>query len=220
QMNIYEKMNAVMLEIKTIPKNLDVGTGRGSYKAVAEADILAAVKQAEAKHGIFSFPVDRKVIESRAIHSEREFRDQNKDTITIDRKETQFIRLEVTYRFIDMESPKDFVDVKGYGDGIDSNDKAPGKAATYADKYALMKAYKIETGDDNDKTASDDLSGHDILKIKQRTEQSLTSIIMRGMDEADLLSALGINKKQLDNMVAQYDNLLRFENRVKKLAAE
>ena len=41
-----------------------------------------------------------------------------------------------------------------YGDGVDTYDKAPGKAMTYADKYALMKAYKISTGDDPDQEAS------------------------------------------------------------------
>ena len=38
--------------------------------------------------------------------------------------------------------------------GLDTGDKAPGKAMTYADKYALMKAYKLSTGDDPDKDAS------------------------------------------------------------------
>jgi hypothetical protein len=41
-----------------------------------------------------------------------------------------------------------------YGDGIDTGDKAPGKAMTYSDKYSLLKAYKVATGDDPDKDAS------------------------------------------------------------------
>lgn len=46
-MNIYEKMSAITAEIKRIPKNLTVGTGKNQYKAVAEGDILAVVKDAE-----------------------------------------------------------------------------------------------------------------------------------------------------------------------------
>ena len=64
------------------------------------------------------------------------------------------LRLEITYRFINMDNPSEYVDIKTYGDGIDTGDKAPGKAMTYGDKYALMKAYKISTGDDPDKEAS------------------------------------------------------------------
>ena len=37
--------------------------------------------------------------------------------------------------------------------------KAPGKAMTYADKYALLKAYKIITGEDPDQNYSNDLKG-------------------------------------------------------------
>ena len=58
-----------------------------------------------------------------------------------------------------METPADFIDIVSYGDGVDPQDKAPGKAMTYADKYALMKAYKIITGDDPDQYYSADLKG-------------------------------------------------------------
>ena len=66
------------------------------------------------------------------------------------------MRVETTYRFVNIEDPNEFVDIKTYGDGIDSVDKAPGKAMTYGDKYALLKAYKIITGDDPDQKASED----------------------------------------------------------------
>ena len=39
-------------------------------------------------------------------------------------------------------------------EGIAPQDKGSGKAMPYADKYALMKAYKISTGDDPDQNAS------------------------------------------------------------------
>ena len=59
------------------------------------------------------------------------------------------MRIEITYRFINIDNPSEFIDIKSYGDGLDTGDKAPGKAMTYGDKYALMKAYKISTGDDH-----------------------------------------------------------------------
>ena len=65
-----------------------------------------------------------------------------------------YMRVETIYRFINIDNKDEFIDIKAYGDGIDTGDKAPGKATTYADKYALMKAYKISTGDDPDKDAS------------------------------------------------------------------
>ena len=58
------------------------------------------------------------------------------------------------------EFAKEMQKVTTYGDGIDSGDKSVGKAMTYADKYALLKAYKIVTGDDPDQEASKDLNSY------------------------------------------------------------
>ena len=66
------------------------------------------------------------------------------------------MRVETVYRFVNTEKPDEFVDITTYGDGIDQGDKAPGKAMTYGDKYALLKAYKIITGDDPDQNMSED----------------------------------------------------------------
>ena len=43
-MNIYEKLAAITAELSVVAKNLMVGEGRSSYKAVGEADVLAAVR--------------------------------------------------------------------------------------------------------------------------------------------------------------------------------
>lgn len=206
-MNIYEKMSSAGKEISRVPKNLIVSTGKSQYRAVAEADILSAVKEAEAKYGIFSYPVKREIVESRTVTSKG-------DTWE---KESQFVRVETTYRFVNMEKPDEYVEVIGYGDGVDSLDKAPGKAITYADKYAMMKAYKIETGDDPDQHSSDDLSGHDIMKIKERVERMITGKIQHGMDMGDILSALGMKEKPFNEYMGLYSRLKNFEAAVKKL---
>ena len=48
-MNIYEKLAAITSELNAVAKNLMVGEGRSSYKAVSEADVLAAVKTSGAE---------------------------------------------------------------------------------------------------------------------------------------------------------------------------
>jgi hypothetical protein len=64
-------------------------------------------------------------------------------------------RIKTVYRFVNIEKPDDYIETTTFAEGIDSQDKGSGKAMTYADKYALMKAYKISTGDDPDQTASE-----------------------------------------------------------------
>lgn len=154
-MNIYEKLSAISLELSAVAKNLEVGVGANKYKAVGEADVLRAVKPLEAKYKVYSYPVHRTIIESGQIES---------TTYKGEVKKNLFERIEVTYRFINMEDPKEYIDIISYGDGIDSQDKSVGKAMTYADKYALLKAYKIVTGEDPDQYASEDLKGASINK--------------------------------------------------------
>ena len=50
--NIYKKMSAITAELTAVAKNLNVGIGQSAYKAVGEADVLAAVKPLEEKHGV------------------------------------------------------------------------------------------------------------------------------------------------------------------------
>lgn len=142
-MNIYEKMLAITSELTRVAKNLEVGIGQNKYKAVGEADVLAAVKPLEEKYGIYSYPVKREIVET----GELETKNGTKNL---------FMRVDTTYRFVNVEDGK-YIDITSYGDGVDSQDKAPGKAMTYSDKYALMKAYKIMTGDDPDQNGSEEL---------------------------------------------------------------
>ena len=130
-------------------KNLIVGEGKSQYKAVGEADVLAAVKPLEAKYKVYSYPASRRVISDAVMESETTYKD------TVKKTNKMFLRIETIYRFVNMEKPDEFVEVVTYGDGVDPQDKAPGKAMTYADKYALLKAYKIQTGDDPDQHYSE-----------------------------------------------------------------
>lgn len=144
-MNIYQRMANVTAELQTVAKNLNVETGKGkSYKAVSERDIIDAVKPLEVKHGIYSYPCDREILESHTLESETQY----------GIKTTFFSRIKTTYRFVNIEDPLDYIDTVTFAEGIDSQDKGSGKAMTYADKYALMKAYKISTGDDPDQEPS------------------------------------------------------------------
>lgn len=154
-MNIFEKMSAITAELQTVAKNLTVGLGNNQYKAVSERDVLDAVKPLEAKYGVYSYPVGRKVLESNLLENEKTYTD-NKGNTTVTRSTTFMTRIETTYRFVNIEKPDEYIDTITFAEGIDTQDKGSGKAMTYSDKYALMKGYKVTTGDDPDQTASED----------------------------------------------------------------
>ena len=161
-MNIYEKLLHITSEIKTVNKNLEVGVGKNSYKAVGEADVLSAVKVLEEKYGVYSYPCKREVIDRAILETEKEYNG------SVTRGNQIFLRIETTYRFVNTEKPDEFIEITTYGDGIDTQDKAVGKAMTYADKYALLKAYKIITGDDPDQEHSPDTAKYETRATTDR----------------------------------------------------
>lgn len=140
-MNIYEKIQAVSLEIRNIEKSLTVGSGSYSYKAVSDLDVTLSVKDAEAKFKIISIPTKQELINSEVIKSIK--KDNSEGLTFVD-------TIKMTVKIIDLDKPTDFIEIEAFGKGIDSGDKGFGKASTYARKYALLNAYKIATGEDPD----------------------------------------------------------------------
>ena len=154
KLNIYQRLLAIENELTNVAKNLSVGVGKSSYKAVGEADVLKAVKPLESKYGVYSYPSSRRIVESAVLENEQT--DYNNNKVI---KKSFFERIETVYRFVNVDNPSEYIEITSYGDGIDTGDKSVGKACTYADKYALLKAYKIITGDDPDQDESQSYTG-------------------------------------------------------------
>lgn len=206
-MNIFEKMAAITAELQTVAKNMTVGTGNNKYKAVSERDILDAVKPAEEKHGVYSYPASREVLESNLLESEDTYTDYNGNT-TVKQKTTFMTRIKTVYRFVNIEKPDDYIETTTFAEGIDAQDKGSGKAMTYADKYALMKAYKISTGDDLDQNPSEETKytkkgngdkpkADQKAQPKQKTprKQLIAKLNEKGIDVNEYAKEKGLNNK-------------------------
>ena len=187
-MNIYEKMLAITNEIGTVAKNLEVGVGKSQYKAVGEADVLKAVKELEAKYKVYSYPSNRKVIDNSIMQTRKEYNGQVTESNQL------FMRIEVEYTFVNVEKPDEQIKIISYGDGIDTQDKGPGKAMTYADKYALLKAYKIVTGEDPDQQHSPDT-----VKIG---EQKINDVKVKALKQA--FENKGLSAGQISNGLSYF----------------
>ena len=193
--NIFQKMADITNELGTVAKNLNVAVNKtASYKAVSEVDILNAVKPLEYKHGVYSYPHDTNIINQEIVTTKTQYGD----------KDNYFIRLERVYRFVNIEDKTDFIEVKSYGDGIDTGDKATGKAMTYADKYALMKAYKISTGDDPDKEASEEAPKYQSKPqpISKATEKQI-AMVKSLYSQEELDTMLKRMKKDIEDLSVQ-----------------
>lgn len=196
--NIYKRMLAIQSELATVAKNLTVSTGaKSSYRAVGEKDILDAVKPLEQKYGVYSYPVDRDIVDS----GEMEKQGSNGYS-TISR----YLRIRTVYRFVNIDNPDEHLDILSYADGIDSGDKATGKAMTYCDKYALMKAYKISTGEDPDQKASEEYTA-----VKKDRPSTQDLVMLRAMASDGTINEM---------RVLEYYNVQSFEELSKAQAKE
>ena len=145
-MNIYEKIQAVSNEVRNVEKNLVVGTGNSSYKAVGDLDVVIKVKEAETKFRVVSIPVRQELVKSEIV---RVVCNNGYEKLTY----SDIVKM--TVKIVNLDNTSETIEVESFGRGLDAGDKGFGKASTYARKYALLNAYKIATGEDPDANKSE-----------------------------------------------------------------
>ena len=133
--NILQRINAVQKEISYIQKDRSVSTGGGSYKAVSHDVVIAMLRPHLIKHGI---------VVTTTLADECHF-----DSAPEGSKQRLF-HSTFTICFTNIDKPEDRIFVTLPAHALDSGDKAPGKAISYATKYALLKTFAIETGEDEE----------------------------------------------------------------------
>ena len=134
-MNIYQRINAVRKAINYIQKDKSVSAGpAGSYRAVTHDAVTGMIRQHLVEHGIIIAPT---LIDS-VFHAKEEGAKQRLYSASYD------------VRFINMDAPDECVTIRIEAHALDNGDKAPGKAISYATKYAILKLFNIETGEDEE----------------------------------------------------------------------
>lgn len=72
-------------------------------------------------------------------------------------KTKQSVFTEVVTKYLLLHTSGESIELSGYGQGVDTQDKGAGKATTYALKNTLLNMFLVPTGVDTDDTHSDDL---------------------------------------------------------------
>ena len=135
-LNIYQRINAVMKEVSYVQKDVTVGGG-GNYRAVSHDMVLAILRPEMVKAGI--------VTEVRQTEGEiLQKRDPNAGI------KMHLYTATYEVRFVNMDNPEEFVLSIFQSHAADNGDKAPGKAASYAIKYAMLKTFGLETGENDE----------------------------------------------------------------------
>ena len=151
-LNIYQRINEVMRKVSYIKKETSVNGGGASYKAVTRDSVVAALREQIVQAGI--------VVETSQISGEwTVLRDMNAQPQPV---KMGLYKGFYEVRFINIDKPEDRAVMNIEAHANDNGDKAPGKAATYAEKTALLKQFLLETGlNDEERQGVDDLIDQD-----------------------------------------------------------
>lgn len=152
-LNIYQRMNAVMADVDYIQKEKVVD---GKYTCVTHDQVTAKLHPYMVTHGIC-------VTCSVNSYKNESVETQKKDGTIIANTRTE---VDLKVRFINIDDPSDFIEVNAIGFGFDPSDKGAGKATSYAFKYAILKNFMLETGDDPDLDQETKLANKKINKIE------------------------------------------------------
>ncbi len=97
------------------------------YRFVSHDQVTAEIHSLQVKHKFLIIPTVKEVKQ-----------DGNRTEVMI------------VCHFVNIDEPTDQYRIEFPGYGIDPSDKGVGKAISYAYKYAMLKAFSLETGDDPD----------------------------------------------------------------------
>ena len=146
-MNIYQRVNAVMQKVIYIKKDTKVQ----GYSAVTHDNVVAMVRAELVRAGIVIYPEQ--------LGCDMPIMRDGKDI------KMHLYVADYLIHFVNIDKPDDRISVKINSHANDNGDKAPGKALSYATKYAILKVFSLETGE-NDESRSEALATITPTQIK------------------------------------------------------
>ena len=197
-MNIYQRVNEIRKKVWYAKKDKAV-QGQG-YKAVTHDAVTALLRNHLIEHGVVIVP---KLIDS---------------DITIigeTKNGTPMIRYAARYyiEFVNCDDPNDRLKVCIEAHANDHGDKAPGKATSYATKYAMLKLFNIETGEDDEGRAE---SYEAAKPITEKQAADILALIEDvGADKARYLKAMGFTSVDAIPAIKYHDAVAALERKRK-----
>lgn len=160
--NVYQRILAVMNEVQYLTKAEKAAKGL-PYKFVSHDQVTGALHMPMVNNGLLALP----------------------DVVELEQDGNR-TKVKVKVTFINVDDPGDTHEVCSYGYGIDSQDKGPGKAISYATKMAYLKCFMLETGEDPER---DNIDYNNESNLVNSTQANTIKMLLNNNREAwDMLS--------------------------------
>lgn len=156
--NVFQRVNAIKEKVAYVRKDKQVD----NYKAVTHDAVTAEVRQWFVEFGVLILPTE---LGGQMIEAGKT------------QKGTTTYRFEARYRvdFVNIDEPSDRFGIEITSHALDYGDKAPGKAVSYATKYAILKVLQLETGENDEARTPQNLTPSDLMDSELLAEH-LTAI--------------------------------------------
>lgn len=160
---IIEKVNS---DKRLVPDLMKSEKGN-NFRAISESAILDVIDPVLKEAGWFyTVEIKKSDLQIREAYGSKGKKLQFIATVEIKVKFVSYVPVDSFMPPLrDTIDANNYVTIESVGMGIDDNDKAMGKAYTYALKYALLKIFRLRYGDDPDAKASEPLN------LEPKTEQ-------------------------------------------------
>ena len=205
-MNLYQKMVAIRQAVPYLQK----AANGPQYQYVSSSQTVSAVRDLLDEHGIFL---------------KTEMLDQTLTEFKTAKGAVQFMTaIKMRFTWINAENPEEQIVTLWEGQGVDNGEKGIGKAATYAEKYFILKTFNIPTD-------KDDPDAYQAKVEESKPEPKVTPNqldVLRAKAKA-IADAAGVEEKlvtdsfkiSLVKTVAQFDTVNeKMEAKIKELAAK
>ena len=147
-LNIYQRISAIQAEVKKIDKSATVSSGGGgSYAAVTHDDVTKMLRPLMVKHGVIS----------RAIPITGSF-NVVPTGVSWGKSGRELMQIRACFiiEYINIDNPDERIDMPVWAFADDIGDKGPGKVLSYAQKYADLKMFRLQTGEDDEARVNND----------------------------------------------------------------
>ena len=175
--NITKAIITVMWEVNNIEKNTTVWSGNNSYKAVSDKDVKKAIRESMIKNWL-------SILQTGVQANKQIDRWEEVDTwAKVDpkpMKTKQSVFTEVTTKYILLHKSWESIELEGYGQWVDTQDKWAWKATTYALKNTLINIFLVPTGEDTDNTHSND------IPVPQKSYQAPSDLYTMTLKDIDI----------------------------------
>ena len=177
-LNIDQRVNRIMGEIDYIKKDKKISFGKGGgYTSTSHDAVTKLIHPLLVKYGINIIPTTKQILQ-----------------------EGNRTRVDLEFRWVNIDNPDDFFVTQASGYGIDHQDKGIGKGWSVAQRYTVLKTLHLETGDK-------DIEDDDIDHVKDTEEENLRKKEEKLVEEfADEVEEK-ISKEQKEELMELVDSL-------------